>query len=203
MTRVKKVALICAVLLLLAGVAWVQISHFQRMNAQPTPASAADVGGSFTLTDHTGKRVTDVDYAGKYMLVYFGYTFCPDVCPTTLGTIADALDQMGDYADQITPIFISVDVKRDTPDVLAEYVDAFHPKLIGLTGSRAEIDAVVKAYKAYYSIEDETDPEDYAVDHTAMTYLMDPRGRFVTVFSHGTPSETLATQIITALGGRP
>lgn len=142
--------------------------------------TASLVGGPFTLEDGTGRQVTDRDFRGKYMLVYFGYTFCPDVCPTTLSEVADALDHLGNKADRLQPIFITVDPKRDTPAVMKQYVTAFTPRLIGLTGSAEQIAKVAQEYRVYYA-EHRTGPgpNDYTMDHSSVLYLMDPDGKFV------------------------
>jgi protein SCO1/2 len=142
--------------------------------------TASLVGGAFTLEDGTGKQVTDRDFRGKYMLVYFGYTFCPDVCPTTLNEVADALDHLGSKADQLQPIFITVDPKRDTPDVIRQYVTAFTPRLIGLTGSDEQIAKVAQEYRVYYAEHrNGPGPNDYTMDHSSVLYLMGPDGRFI------------------------
>ena len=142
--------------------------------------SASLVGGPFTLEDSAGKQVSDRDFRGKYMLVYFGYTFCPDVCPTTLNEVADALEHLGAKANDLQPIFITVDPKRDTPAVVKQYTAAFSPKLIGLTGTPEQIAAVAKAYRVYYA-EHRTGPgpNDYSMDHSSILYLMGPDGKFV------------------------
>ena len=142
--------------------------------------SASLVGGPFTLEDGAGKQVTDRDFRGKYMLVYFGYTFCPDVCPTTLNEVADAIDHLGAKANELQPIFITVDPKRDTPAVVKQYTAAFSPKLIGLTGTPEQIAAVAKAYRVYYA-EHRTGPgpNDYSMDHSSILYLMGPDGKFI------------------------
>ncbi len=142
--------------------------------------SASLVGGPFTLEDGAGKQVSDRDFRGKYMLVYFGYTFCPDVCPTTLNEIADALDHLGTKANELQPIFITVDPKRDTPAVVKQYTASFSPKLIGLTGTPEQIAAVAKAYRVYYA-EHRTGPgpNDYSMDHSSILYLMGPDGKFI------------------------
>ena len=138
------------------------------------------VGGPFTLEDGNGKPVTDRDFRGKYMLVYFGYTYCPDVCPTTLNEVADALDHLGPKADRLQPIFITVDPKRDTPAVMKQYTAAFSPRLLGLTGTPEQIAKVAKEYRVYYA-EHRTGPgpNDYSMDHSSMLYLMGPDGKFV------------------------
>jgi protein SCO1/2 len=142
--------------------------------------TAALVGGPFTLQGGNGQQVTDRTFRGKYMLVYFGYTFCPDVCPTTLNEVADAMDKLGPKADRVQPIFISVDPKRDTPEVVKQYAAAFGSRLIGLTGTAEQIAAVAKEYRVYYA-ERRTGPgpNDYSMDHSSVLYLMDPDGKFV------------------------
>ena len=142
--------------------------------------SASLVGGPFVLQDGNGKQVTDRDFRGKYMLVYFGYTFCPDVCPTTLNEISEALDHLGAKADKLQPIFITVDPKRDTPAVVKQYAAAFTPKLLGLTGTADEIAKVANEYRVYYA-EHRTGPgpNDYTMDHSSVLYLMGPDGQFI------------------------
>lgn len=142
--------------------------------------TASLVGGPFVLHDGNGKQVTDRDFRGKYMLVYFGYTFCPDVCPTTLNEVSEALDHLGAKADRLQPIFITVDPKRDTPAVVKQYAAAFTPKLLGLTGTPDEIAKVANEYRVYYA-EHRTGPgpNDYTMDHSSVLYLMGPDGRFI------------------------
>lgn len=136
------------------------------------------VGGPFTLTDTTGKRRSDSDFRGKLMIVYFGYTFCPDVCPADLMAITQALDALGPLADGVQPVFITVDPERDTK-VLGEYVSAFHRSLIGLTGTPEEIRKVANAYKAFYAKVPNPQGADYAIDHTGMIYLMGRNGEYL------------------------
>jgi protein SCO1/2 len=136
------------------------------------------VGGSFTLTDQNGRQRSDSDFRGKLMIVYFGYTFCPDVCPADLMAITQALDALGPAADGVQPIFITVDPERDTKR-LAEYVSAFHKSLIGLTGSPEEIRKVANAYKAFYAKVPGTRDGDYAIDHTGVIYLMGRNGEYL------------------------
>lgn len=130
------------------------------------------------------------------MLVYFGFTFCPDVCPSGLQVIAAALQKLGPKADRIVPLFITVDAERDTPEQMAEYVKSFDPRLIGLTGSQAEVDAAAKAYRVYHKkVKDEKSTAGYTIDHTALMYLMGPDGAYVTHFSHTTSVDTLAERL--------
>jgi protein SCO1/2 len=154
------------------------------------------VGGPFSLVDHTGRRVTDKDFRGRYMLVYFGFTYCPDVCPSGLQVIAAALQKIGPSADRLTPLFITVDPERDTPAQMAEYVKSFDPRLIGLTGTAAEVDAAAKAYRVYYKkVKDEKSTGGFTIDHTALMYLMDPKGAYVSHFSHTTSVDALAERL--------
>jgi len=153
------------------------------------------VGGPFSLTNHLGQRVTEKSFAGKYMLVYFGYTFCPDVCPTELQLISEALDLLGKDADQVTPIFITVDPKRDNAEVMRDYVKVFNDRLVGLTGTEAEIKAAAKAYKVYYNPSKDGDAENYLMDHSSITFLMDRQGRYAAHFSYGSKPEVMAARI--------
>lgn len=154
------------------------------------------VGGPFQLVDHNGKRVSDTDFRGRYMLVFFGFTFCPDVCPTALQVSSTALDKLGDKARRVVPIFISVDPERDTPEQLKSYVSSFHPSLIGLTGTLEEITAVARAYRVYYrKVKDEKSSAGYTMDHTSIVYLMGPDGKFITHFTHTTSVDAMAAGI--------
>jgi cytochrome oxidase Cu insertion factor (SCO1/SenC/PrrC family) len=154
------------------------------------------IGGAFTLTDNTGKRVTDQDFHGKYTLVFFGFTSCPDICPAGLQLIAGALQKLGTKAQLITPIFISVDPQRDTPEKLAAYVKNFDPRLVGLSGAPEEIAAVAKAYKVYYAkVPSKERPDDYTMDHTSIIYVMDPKGEFVTHFTPSTSVDDMAAKL--------
>src|SRR5690349_12879912 len=141
---------------------------------------ALRIGGPFTLQDGSGKTVTDRDFRGRYMLVYFGYTFCPDVCPTTLTAVADAMDRLGPDASKIRTVFITVDPKRDTSAVVGKYAAAFGPNVVGLTGTPEAIARVAKEYRVYYA-EHRTGPgpNDYVMDHSSVLYLMDPKGGFM------------------------
>jgi protein SCO1 len=138
------------------------------------------IGGPFTLQDGNGKSVTDRDFRGQYMLVYFGYTFCPDVCPTTLSAVADAMDKLGPTAGKVRTLFVTVDPARDTPPVVKQFAAAFGPHVTGLTGTPEEIANIAKEYHVYYA-EHRTGsgPNDYSMDHSSILYLMDPKGDFV------------------------
>ena len=154
------------------------------------------IGGPFALTDHQGQQVTDKHFRGKLMLVYFGYAFRPDICPTELQNIAIALDEMGHKALAVQPIFITVDPERDTVTYLAEYVKNFHSRLVGLTGPQPEIDKVVSAYRVYHArVKTGPDDVDYLVDHTGYVYLMGRDGSFLTMFRGGYDPKKIAQTI--------
>ena len=158
-----------------------------------TSSSSIPIGGAFTLIDHNGKTVTDADFRGRYMLAYFGYTFCPDVCPTALQTITEAMDLLGAKADKVQPVFISVDPERDTPKVLKSFMENFHPRMIGLTGSSEQVAAVAKVYRLYYA--KASDEDDYLIDHQAFIYLMGPDGKIITYFPHEIAPDAIATKV--------
>jgi cytochrome oxidase Cu insertion factor (SCO1/SenC/PrrC family) len=152
------------------------------------------VGGPFTLTDATGKPRSDSEFRGKLMIVYFGYTFCPDVCPADLMAITQALDALGPLADGVQPVFITIDPERDTK-VLGEYISAFHHSLVGLTGSPEEIRKVANAYKAFYVKVPDGQGGDYSIDHTGVIYLMGRDGEYLGFMPPQTSPERL-TEIL-------
>ena len=167
-----------------------------------TPSSTGTVliGGPFSLTDHTGKAVTEKDYSSHKTLVFFGFTSCPDICPSGLQVMSAALDKLGPKADRLTPLFVTVDPERDTVEKLALYVTSFHSKLIGLTGSEEQVKAMAKAYRVYFKkVPDETTPGAYTVDHSAFFYLMDENGRYLRHFPHSMDPDTLATELAKSL----
>ena len=156
----------------------------------------AQIGGPFTLVDQTGKSVTEQDYAGRHLLVMFGFTHCPDICPTALQVMAGTLDALGPKAEKVAPLFITVDPGRDTPDIMKGYVAAFHPKIQGLTGSEAQVAAVTRTYRVFAQrVEDAGSPDGYTMDHSALIYLMDPSGRYVMHFRHNTSPDEIASRI--------
>lgn len=160
----------------------------------------APVGGPFELTDQTGQRRTDADFRGKLVVLYFGYTYCPDVCPTELQSISLALDKLGPGADLVQPLFITVDPERDTPARLADFVSSFHPRLIGLTGSLAEIRKTAIAYRTFFAKNGGTAPNDYSVDHTGFIYLIDKDGRYLGFLPPGLAPDAIADAIRARLG---
>ena len=148
----------------------------------PIRAQAAAIGGPFHLIDQNGRAVSDQDFRGKPLLVFFGYTHCPDVCPTTLFDVSEVMRRLGPEADRAAALFITVDPQRDTPATLKDYLSSFDPHLRGLTGSTDATAAVAKAYRVYYK-KVPTEGDDYTMDHTAIVYLMDKDGHFVAPFS--------------------
>ena len=156
------------------------------------PQGSDLVGGPFRLTDHTGRTVTEADYGDRHVLVYFGYTYCPDICPTGLLTISDALDLLGEDSGRVKPLFITVDPERDTVDALAAHHTHFHPSFSFLTGTPEQIAGVAKAYRIYYQKTESDNAADYLMDHSTVTYLMAPGGGFLRHFGHGVTPEELA-----------
>lgn len=149
------------------------------------------VGGPFALIDQTGKRRTDADFRGKLMLVYFGYMYCPDICPTDLQQMGLALEKLGKAGDAVQPLFITLDPERDTPKHLSAYVPNFHPRFVGLSGPPAAIRAAADAYKVFYQKVAAPGQVGYTVDHTAFIYLMDRKGQYLGFFPPGTSAERM------------
>lgn len=176
-------SLLCAVL----GAAMIAAALPAAADEQPSAAQLMDdlmwnrgpIGGPFTLTDQTGKIRRDDEFRGKLMIVYFGYTSCPDVCPTDLMAISQAIDALGADGEKIQPIFITLDPERDTQAQLGDYVAAFHPRLIGLTGTPEQIRAVALSYKVYYAKVKDERGTDYSIDHTGVVYLIGRDGHYL------------------------
>lgn len=199
----KLPAVLIAALAALSSTAWSEVAAAQT-ESERSAAELMDavmwnrepIGGAFALTDHTGKARTDRDFRGKYLLVYFGFTFCPDVCPTDLQAIGLAMDQLGPRAKAVQPVFVTLDPARDTVEHLAQYVPLFHPKLVGLTGDEAAISAAAEAYRVYFKrVPFEKNVADYTVDHSAFVYLVDPEGAYLGFFPPGTPAERMVEMI--------
>ena len=187
-------------LLLLACVAGGTLWYLGDVRAHRGVESVASgetvtLGGPFSLTDQNQMLRTEKDFQGKYTLVFFGYTYCPDVCPTTLAVMAAALDKMGARADMIVPLFITVDPQRDTPDKIKSYLASFGPRFIGLTGSPADIASVAKEYRVYYREHPGENGGAYTVDHSGVVYLMDPAGKFIANYSLETSPDRLAADL--------
>lgn len=202
--RNSHIATALAVLVAVAAVIFLIGTRFSDDTALPATKvdseSAAAPGGPFSLMDHTEMRVSDQTFRGSFLLVFFGYTYCPDFCPTTLQAIALAMDALGENAARVRPLFITVDPERDTPKVLASYVGAFEHGIVGLTGTPEEIRKVADEYRAYFAKSRTGRPGDgntshYTVDHSAFTYLMGPDGKYLTHFAYGVSPQTMAKEI--------
>jgi protein SCO1 len=157
------------------------------------------------LTMSDGTVVTDRTFRGHWMLVYFGYTHCPDVCPTTLLSFAKALEKLGPLAANVEPIFVTLDPERDTPEVIGEFTKAFDPRIVGLTGKASEIAAIAKDYRVFFKKVKNDDGDDYALEHSSYVYLMSPTGRYVTLFSRDQieASDEFATRLRELLAESP
>ncbi len=193
MTRTIRILAMAAALLAgtaaLAGIAIVLWPRGGEVAVSPS-----SIGGAFKLTDQNGRTVTEADFKGEPFLVFFGFTHCPDVCPTALFEMSEVLRRLGPDAEKANALFISVDPARDTPEKLKEYLQSFHPGITALTGSQAEIDAVTKIYKAYAK-RVPIEGGGYTMDHSAIVYLMDRNGRFVAPFNLKRPPDEAATDL--------
>jgi protein SCO1/2 len=172
----------------------VTATHAGAQTATPPEGSAI----SFALTAADGSAVTERTYRGKWLIVYFGYTFCPDVCPTTLMEIAGALEKLGPRADMVQGLFVTVDPKRDTPEILSAYIKSFDPRIIGLTGVPAQIAVAAKSFNVFYERRD-TDDGGYVYDHTTLVYLVDPDGRFVRALAGNADAQQIADALVAAM----
>lgn len=199
MTRNGIIALVAGILIAIVAGLWLSelvIGAAERKGAPATSSGEARVGGPFTLVDQTGKTVTEADFRGRYMLIYFGFTFCPDVCPTELSAMTAAIEALGAEGEKIQPVFITIDPERDTPEIMARYVTLFHPRLVGLTGTSEQIAATAKAWHVFYrKAKDESSPEDYTMDHSSIIFLMGPDGEYLKLFPPGTGPDEMAEQI--------
>tara|TARA_R110001592_G_C13183701_1_gene751285 strand:+ start:5391 stop:6065 length:675 start_codon:yes stop_codon:yes gene_type:complete len=187
---------------LITAMAAAGIAGWRTFKPEPPLPTARQLGqamikSQFTLTDHHGRTVTEQDFHGRWQLVFFGFTFCPDVCPTTLSVMAQVLDTLGDDAKRLAPLFITVDPERDTPEVLAEYVGAFHPNIVGLTGTSEQIKLAAKSFRVFYGKTEKAEaPGGYVVGHSGYMYLMTPDGSYDAVFSENLhPPEKIAIEI--------
>ena len=200
----RRPILILAALILLIAAGIGSYAYMSHELHRPEGSGVALVGGPFSLLDQDGRRVTEKDFRGKYMLVFFGYTYCPDVCPTELQVMTAALDQLGTEAERIQPVFVSIDPARDTPEVLKAYVGNFGPRLMGLTGTPQEVAAMAKAYRVYYAkAGNSSSSTDYLMDHSSIIYLMGPDGSFVKHMPYTTDAAKLAAELKETLRTSP
>ncbi|MCB1888735.1 MAG: SCO family protein [Rhodocyclaceae bacterium] len=166
-----------------------------------TDITGADYARGFSLTDHTGQPRTLADYRGKAVSIFFGYTQCPDVCPTTLSTMAEVMRQLGDDADRLQVLFVTVDPERDTQALLAEYVPLFDPRFVGLFGDADTTARVAKDFRVFYRKAGDTSGSTYTVDHSAGTYLFDPAGRLRLYVKHGEQADRITADVRRLLAG--
>lgn len=193
----RKALLLALLIGLAAGIMTAVVIAIVPGGSSPsTTTGRAAIGGPFSLTDGSGKAVTEKDFAGKPMLVFFGFTNCPDVCPAGLQVLAAALDRLGDKAQGVTPVFITVDPERDTPELVGKYVKSFHPRIVGLSGTPEQVAGVVKAYRVYARKQPtEGSAADYSMDHSSFFYLMDASGAYVKHFPHSVDAARLADDV--------
>lgn len=205
MMRFRAFMFASALALLCTGLIGATAAHDGTDHRKPaaTSAGAAPIaldrlfGGPFALVDQDGNLRTDGDFRGGYLLIYFGYTDCPAICPLNLVHIFEALDLLGADGTQVQPVFVSVDPAKDTPARLRAFVNDFDPRLTGLTGSPQQVSAALKAYRVHRRklTQQDTDPADYLVDHSSITHLIGPDGRHLTLFPHNTPGATIAARL--------
>ena len=192
--RFMLVAAVLAGLVILGAGAFLALAlRDNPRGAAGTPLASA-IGGPFRLTDQNGKTVTDADLKGKWTLVYFGYTHCPDACPTALNDISIALEDLGAQRDAVRPVFITVDPERDTPEALKAYVTSFDAPILALTGTPEQVAQAAKGYRVYYAKHPEAGG-DYSMDHSSVIYVMDPQGRFTASFTHESTPEQIAERL--------
>jgi protein SCO1 len=188
------VAAVLAALVILGAGAFLALALRDNPRGAGGTVLASAIGGSFRLTDQNGKTVTDADLKGKWSLVYFGYTHCPDACPTALNDISIALEDLGTKRDAVRPVFITVDPERDTPDALKAYVTSFDAPILALTGTPEQVAQAAKGYRVYYAKHPEAGGE-YSMDHSSVIYVMDPQGRFTASFTHESTPEQIAERL--------
>ena len=197
LTRLRKILWTCAGVGLAAWIGAIVVIDYRGHDA----GEAASVGRpaiepEFRLLSSERETVTEAAWPGKWLLVFFGFTNCPDICPTTLSDIAVVMDELGPAQDRVQPLFITVDPERDRAEDLARYVEAFHAGIVGLTGDASAIDAAATSFRAYYEkLEQEGAPDGYAMGHTTALYLINPEGAFVRTFSYGTPVEDIVRDL--------
>lgn len=189
-TKIK--ALIIVIACFITGAASAVVINSIHKEPQPK----ALIGGSFSLTNHNGERVTEENFKGKLTLMYFGYSHCPDICPGDLQVMGSALDKLGPKANNINAVFVSIDPERDTTEALSKFLPYFHKNIIGLTGTKDETKEITKAYRVYYArVEAPDSGINYLMNHSTITYLMDKNGEYLTHFNRGTSPKQIVARI--------
>jgi protein SCO1 len=192
--RLLLVAGLLAAFIILGSAAFLAVELHDNGRGVAGTVLGNAIGGAFTLVDQNGKTVTNTSLEGKWLLVYFGYTHCPDACPTTLNNIALALQDLGARRDEVRPVFITIDPERDTPQVMKDYVTAFDAPILALTGTAAEVAQAAKNFRVYYAKHPEAGG-DYSMDHSSVIYVMDPKGRFTASFTGEDPPAQMAERL--------
>ncbi|WP_235830304.1 SCO family protein [Algihabitans albus] len=201
-TWIGRAGMALSVVLLLAAMGmagwWYSSQPGDRLQAVDT-GGQVPIGGPFQLVDQDGQTVTEADFSDRYMLIYFGFTYCPDVCPAALWEMTQALDMLEeadpDKAEKVVPIFITVDPERDDVAAMKSYVSHFHPRMLGLTGTTEQVAQAAREYRAYYKRVDDASASTYLMDHSSFIYFMNPAGDFVTSFTHQTPPEEMFSEL--------
>jgi len=204
MTKYYAIGAVTAVIALIMGLVYATMGgrgssedKFAQCRASAVAGGAGAIGGPFTLVDETGKTVTSAEVIDKPSLLYFGYSFCPDVCPLDNSRNAEAITLLEERGQIVKPVFISIDPERDTPELLADFTDYLHPRMIGLTGTKEQVKAASKAYRTYFKKQEPEpgDEEYYLIDHSTFSYLVFPEEGFVEFFKRDLPPEQMADQI--------
>ncbi|WP_397541647.1 SCO family protein [Roseovarius salis] len=200
MTRKTTITVVATALIVLAGaIGWISLrggppDKFAECRSGRIAGGSAEIGGPFTLVSETGETVTQEDVIDRPALIYFGYTFCPDVCPLDVARNAQAVEILEERGQMVKPVFISVDPRRDTPEVVDDFTANMHPRMLGLTGSPEQVKAASQAYRTFYQAQD-TDDEYYLVDHSTLTYLVFPETGFATFFRRDASPEEMADRV--------
>ena len=194
--------LIAAAIMIIAALAIAALALTQWPTKGPIGSGTALIGGPFTMVNQKGEMVTEKNFEGHYTIYFFGYTFCPDVCPTELQVLSAALKELGPDGSKITPVFVSIDPERDKPKIIAEYVANFDSRLVGLTGTPEQLAAMARAFHVFYQkVPNAKDAQNYDMDHSSILYLMGPDGKFAKHFPYTTDAKALALELKSVLQG--
>lgn len=194
--------LIAAAIMIIAALAIAALALTQWPTKGPIGSGTALIGGPFTMVNQEGETVTEKNFEGHYTIYFFGYTFCPDVCPTELQVLTAALKELGPDGSKITPVFVSIDPERDKPKIIGEYVANFDSRLVGLTGTPEQLAAMARAFHVFYKkVPNAKDPQNYDMDHSSILYLMGPDGKFAKHFPYTTDAKALALELKSVLQG--